>query len=162
MLELARRHGENVTAKEIAERQDIPPKFLPQIMVDLGRAGLVKGTRGSGGGVRLALSPSQITIRRIVEAIEGPLAVYYCLEDEAICQRQGGCEVQLVWAYAQSHFLRALGDITLEDLVTGRVFARTRLQSQAITNLDICPVCGEPFENHTGNPVEPAATAPAA
>lgn len=139
MLDLAKLEGGQATAKEIARRQEIPPKFLPQIMVDLSRAGLVQGTRGSGGGVRLAVDPAKVTIRRIVDAIEGPMALYGCLEESGVCQREGRCEVQHVWAWAQSRFLRALEDFTLYDLVTGRSLdqahqrARSRLpQSQAL------------------------------
>jgi len=126
MLDLAKLEGGQATAKEIARRQDIPPKFLPQIMVDLSRAGLVQGTRGSGGGVRLAVDPAKVTIRRIVDAIEGPMALYGCLEDGGVCRRQGHCEVQHVWAWAQSQFLKALEDFTLYDLVTGRVADQLR------------------------------------
>ncbi len=121
MVDLARLEGGQATAKEIAKRQDIPPKFLPQIMVDLSRAGLVQGTRGSGGGVRLAVDPAKVSLRRIVDAIEGPMALFGCLEEGGVCRRQGQCEVQHVWAWAQSRFLKALEDFTLYDLVAGRV-----------------------------------------
>jgi Rrf2 family protein len=126
MLDLARLEGGQATAKEIAKRQDIPPKFLPQIMVDLSRAGLVQGTRGSGGGVRLAVDPAKVTLRRIVDAIEGPMALYSCLEDGGVCRRQGQCEVQHIWAWAQSRFLKALEDFTLYDVITGRVTDQMR------------------------------------
>jgi Rrf2 family protein len=126
MLDLARLEGGQATAKEIAKRQDIPPKFLPQIMVDLSRAGLVQGTRGSGGGVRLAVDPSKVTLRRIVDAIEGPMALYSCLEDGGVCRRQGQCEVQHIWAWAQSRFLKALEDFTLHDVITGTVTDQMR------------------------------------
>ena len=119
MIDLARLEGGQATAKEIAKRQEIPPKFLPQIMVDLSRAGLVQGTRGSGGGVRLAVDPTKVTLRRIVDAIEGPMALYACLEESGVCHREGRCEVQHVWAWAQSRFLKALEEFTLLDLVNG-------------------------------------------
>ena len=89
MIDLASLEGGQATAKEIAKRQEIPPKFLPQIMVDLSRAGLVQGTRGSGGGVRLAADPTKVTLRRIVDAIEGPMALYACLEEGGVCRRAG-------------------------------------------------------------------------
>jgi len=126
MIDLARLAGDQATAREIAKRQEIPPKFLPQIMVDLSRAGLVQGTRGSGGGVRLAVDPAKVTIRRIVDAIEGPMALYNCLEDGGVCKRQGRCEVQHIWAWAQSRFLSALDDFTLEDIITGDAKRRTQ------------------------------------
>jgi Rrf2 family transcriptional regulator, iron-sulfur cluster assembly transcription factor len=124
MIDLARLDGSQATAKEIAKRQEIPPKFLPQIMVDLSRAGLVQGTRGSGGGVRLAVDPTKVTLRRIVDAIEGPMALYACLEEGGVCHREGRCEVQHVWAWAQSRFLKALEEFTLQDLVSGAATAQ--------------------------------------
>lgn len=130
MLDLARLEGGQATAKEIAKRQDIPPKFLPQIMVDLSRAGLVQGTRGSGGGVRLAVDPKRVTVRRIVDAIEGPMALYTCLEEGGVCRRQGNCEVQHVWAWAQSRFLRALEEFSLYDLVTGQAMNKVHVMNR--------------------------------
>jgi len=130
MIDLAKLEGVQATAKEIAKRQDIPPKFLPQIMVDLSRAGLVQGTRGSGGGVRLAVDPAKVTIRRIVDAIEGPMALYACLEEGGICRRQGRCEVQHVWGWAQSRFLKALEDFTLYDIVAGRTMEQVHHLTQ--------------------------------
>ncbi len=126
MIDLARLGGGQATAREIARRQEIPPKFLPQIMVDLSRAGLVQGTRGSGGGVRLAVDPAKVTVRRIVDAIEGPMALYNCLEDGGVCRRQGRCEVQHIWAWAQSRFLEALDEFTLQDIITGEARQRTQ------------------------------------
>ena len=126
MIDLARLGGGQATAREIAKRQDIPPKFLPQIMVDLSRAGLVQGTRGSGGGVRLAVDPAKVTIRRIVDAIEGPMALYNCLEEGGVCKRQGRCEVQHIWAWAQSRFLEALDEFTLQDIISDRAKEHTR------------------------------------
>ncbi len=132
MIDLAKLDGEQATAKEIAKRQEIPPKFLPQIMVDLSRAGLVQGTRGSGGGVRLAVDPEKVTVRRIVDAIEGPMALYSCLEEGGICHRQGRCEVQHVWAWAQSRFLKALEEFTLSDLVSGHAAEQIEAQTTHI------------------------------
>ena len=90
-------------------------------MVDLSRAGLVQGTRGSGGGVRLAADPAKVTVRRIVDAIEGPMALYTCLEDGGVCKREAICQMRHVWGWAQSRFLMALEDFTLNDLMTGEI-----------------------------------------
>ena len=149
MLDLARLEGGQATAKEIAKRQDIPPKFLPQIMVDLSRAGLVQGTRGSGGGVRLAVDPAKVTLRRIVDAIEGPLALYACLEEGGVCRRQGRCEVQHVWAWAQSRFLKALEDFTLFDLMAGRV----KEQVHHLTRASSTQAAGRPESAHLSAPI---------
>lgn len=70
--------GEPVRVKEVGTRQGVPYRFLEQIFQDLRRAGLVTGKRGPGGGYVLARSAEDISLRQIVEAVEGPIA-----EDEA-------------------------------------------------------------------------------
>lgn len=66
--------GEPVGARGISERQAIPARYLEQILQRLRRAGLVAGRRGPGGGYVLARPAAAITLRQIVEAVEGPLA----------------------------------------------------------------------------------------
>ena len=65
--------GEPVHVRRIGERQQIPHRFLEQIFQRLRRAGLVTGKRGPGGGFVLARPPSQISLREIVEAVDGPI-----------------------------------------------------------------------------------------
>ncbi|MCP5055792.1 MAG: Rrf2 family transcriptional regulator [bacterium] len=68
-------HGEEgpVQVRVIGERQRIPRRFLEQIFQRLRKAGLVRGKRGPGGGYVLARDAEQVTLRDIVEAVEGPL-----------------------------------------------------------------------------------------
>lgn len=65
--------GEPVHVRRIGERQRIPRAFLEQIFQRLRRAGLVTGKRGPGGGFLLTRPPSEISLREVVEAIEGPI-----------------------------------------------------------------------------------------
>ncbi len=65
--------GEATQAKEIAERQGIPPRFLEQIFQDLKRAGIVGSKRGPQGGYRLAEPASKIRLGDVIRALEGPL-----------------------------------------------------------------------------------------
>jgi Rrf2 family iron-sulfur cluster assembly transcriptional regulator len=64
--------GEAVQIRAISERQAIPARYLEQIFQRLRRAGLVTSKRGPGGGYRLARAPEAITLREVVEAVEGP------------------------------------------------------------------------------------------
>jgi len=66
--------GEPVRIREIGERQGVPPRYLEQIFQRLRRAGLVTSKRGPGGGYLLARPATVITLRDVVEAVEGPLA----------------------------------------------------------------------------------------
>jgi Rrf2 family protein len=65
--------GEPVQVRVIGERQRIPSRYLEQIFQRLRRAHLVLGKRGPGGGYTLARPASEITLRDVIEAVEGPL-----------------------------------------------------------------------------------------
>ncbi len=73
MLELASRYGsgEPVRIRKIAERHDVPPRFLVQILLQLKGAGLVASTRGAAGGYHLLRSPESVSLGEVMEAIEG-------------------------------------------------------------------------------------------
>jgi Rrf2 family protein len=73
MLELASRFGsgEPVRIRKIAERHDVPPRFLVQILLQLKSAGLVMSTRGAAGGYHLIRPPEQVTLGEVMQVIEG-------------------------------------------------------------------------------------------
>jgi Rrf2 family protein len=75
-------HGAPVQIRVIGERQGIPPRYLEQIFQRLRRARIVLSKRGPGGGYTLARPPAEITLRDVVEAVEGPLVGR---------SRRGGC-----------------------------------------------------------------------
>lgn len=112
--------GEYVASRVVAERQGIPPKLIPQLMATLARYGLVEGQRGLGGGVRLAVKPEEIKMARVIELIQGPVAVKRCLVAEGVCTRMEGCPLRQVWARAQEAMLSVLGSTTIADLVEAR------------------------------------------
>lgn len=67
--------GEPAQVKDIAERQQIPPRFLEQIFQDLKRAGLIGSKRGPRGGYRLRRPPGEICIGDILRAVHGPVVL---------------------------------------------------------------------------------------
>ena len=75
--------GQPTQAKEIAERQGIPPRFLEQIFQDLKRAGIVGSKRGPQGGYSLADAAGQIRLGDVIRALEGPLLLSEASEQEA-------------------------------------------------------------------------------
>lgn len=64
-----------IAVADVAQAQDIPPRFLEGILNELRHAGLVASQRGNAGGYSLALSPEQITVADILEATQGPISV---------------------------------------------------------------------------------------
>jgi Rrf2 family protein len=67
--------GQATQAKDIAERQGIPPRFLEQIFQDLKRAGIVSSKRGPQGGYSLAGEPGTVRLGDVIRALEGPLVL---------------------------------------------------------------------------------------
>jgi Rrf2 family protein len=101
MIELAQRHetGDLVSAREIAERQQIPGRFLEQQLGALSKAGLVQSFRGAGGGCRIARDPASITMAEVAEAIEGQIPPMFCLEpSDHTCFQDSRCGLQGFWA----------------------------------------------------------------
>ena len=117
MYDLAIYEVEGTTySKEIARRQQIPPKYIAQILLDLSRAGLVYTTRGAHGGVRLARSADEISLRAIIEAIEGPISLNICLLREGECEKEDDCPIHEIWVKVQGDMLKTLTGTTLTAL----------------------------------------------
>jgi len=118
MLELATHYGEGtIELREIAEKEDISPKYLEQVIVPLRTAGLVKSVRGSKGGYTLAKPPSNISLREIFEGLEGPVNLVDCLVDPEACQRTSTCVTREIWKEVSDVIEKVFGSVTLEEMV---------------------------------------------
>lgn len=104
------------TSEAIAQAQDIPGKFLPQILSDLSRAGLVRSVRGYGGGVRLSRPPEKIKLLEILEAIQGTVFLYDCIKGPIDCQHEPDCKLQKVYKKAQDAMKVEFAKVALTDL----------------------------------------------
>ncbi|MFO1539067.1 MAG: RrF2 family transcriptional regulator, partial [Chloroflexota bacterium] len=89
--------GSERTAAAIARSMGIPRGFLPQVLADLGRAGLVTARLGRGGGYRLARAPGTITLLDAIAAVEGDVRRRECVLRGAACGTAAApCEVHAV------------------------------------------------------------------
>ena len=84
LLELAADDDGRVTRDELAEAQDIPPRYLEAVLSQLRQAGLISGHRGASGGYSLSREPASITIAEISRAVDGPLALVQGQRPEAV------------------------------------------------------------------------------
>ena len=109
------------TAQGLATAQGLPTKFLTTILTDLHRAGLVTSQRGTEGGYSLACSPSEITIADIMRVLEGPLTEVRGRRPEMTRYEGAAVHLQEVWVAARASLRRVLEQVTLEDLVVGRL-----------------------------------------
>jgi Rrf2 family protein len=114
MIDLACRvDGCPVSAREIAERQGIPTKFLEQLFVSLRQAGILTATRGAKGGFMLGRDAADISVLDIVEALEGPLAPTVC---SGPCDRTPVCAAGTVWGRATAALRDVFSSTTLAAL----------------------------------------------
>ena len=123
MLALALRpHRVPLSVKEIAERNDLPEHYLEQLITPLRRAGLVQSARGAQGGYVLAHPAAEITLKEIVEALEGPIAVEECECPPGTEHALGYCLEHGVWRKLKQ---------AIEDHLAARTLADLRDEAQA-------------------------------
>jgi len=108
---------ENVKLKDIAERQDIPIKYLEQIISSLNKAGFVKSERGPTGGYRLSRPPGEYTVGMIIKLIEGDTAPVSCLADMNDCKRSDKCVSMILWKKLDEAVNSVLDGTTLADMM---------------------------------------------
>lgn len=111
--------GKVVLISEIAESAEVPKSFLSKIFQSFAKTGMVSSYRGTGGGFVLARPASQITLREVVEAVEGPIIPNRCLMGKGTCLRDETCSVHPVWRRVQNEVVAILDGITLEELARG-------------------------------------------
>jgi Rrf2 family transcriptional regulator, iron-sulfur cluster assembly transcription factor len=118
-VSLARIDGDTLTSSaRIAAAMGIPPRFLPQVMGDLVRAGLVEGVVGRAGGYRLARDAAVISLLEVIEAAEGDARRRTCVLKGVDCRdQQSACDVHAVFSAAQEALLRELAGTTLAQVL---------------------------------------------
>lgn len=117
IIYLARQpQGHMALVSEIAEAAEVPQTFLAKIFQNFAKLGLVKSYRGTGGGFTLGRPAAKITLREIVEAVEGPIMPNRCLLEEVGCDRSESCGVHNVWKDVQQQVFSILDSVTIADL----------------------------------------------
>lgn len=117
LIALTRRQGEGyLTSREIAVSQDIPPKYMPQIVAELGRVGWVETSRGPKGGIRLAVDPGRIAVAQVIDLAEGGFSIKGCLFADPSCRLTASCPLYPVWQEAQAALEAVFQRYTMADL----------------------------------------------
>jgi len=119
ILYLAKQPGKKVVRlSEISENEDIPEKFLAKIFQSFTRSGLVKSHRGARGGFSMAKSPDKITVKDVLESVQGPIYLTRCMTDIETCERKDSCPLRKIWIKAQDYLTNLLKKRTLADLIS--------------------------------------------
>jgi Rrf2 family protein len=125
-IELAAAGPGPVKGDRIAEAQQIPLKFLENILSDLRHAGYVQSQRGAEGGYWLAEPADAITLADIIRAVDGPLAGVRGTRPETVAYTGSASQLAEVWIAVRVALRSVLEQVTLADLVAGVLPARVK------------------------------------
>ena len=121
MAELAAAPPGPVKGERLASSQEIPLKFLENILTELRRAELVATQRGAEGGYRLARPADEITLAEVIRAVDGPLANVRGERPDVVSYSGAAEPLQDVWLAVRTNLRAVLETVTLADLATGRL-----------------------------------------
>jgi len=106
-----------VSAGQLAAETGLPPATVQKLVSKLSAAGLLRSSRGAGGGLKLARPAAAITLADIVEAVEGPIALTACVESgKHDCGMETACTVRPHWGLVNDALRGALADVPLTRL----------------------------------------------
>jgi len=118
MLDLAIHSQEHVvTLKAVARRQQISEKYLWQVVTPLKSAGLITATVGAKGGYMLARDPAKITLKDILEPLEGDCVLVKCTQRAGACRRSSACVAREIWQEVSRTLARTMETITLKTMI---------------------------------------------
>ena len=108
--------GAIVPFREVAKRMSVPEDFLAKILKQLVDGGLVRSTRGPHGGYALGRPAGDISFLDVIEAVEGPIALNVCLDEDEGCGRSSACTMVGVWREGQERMLEVYRQAKLASL----------------------------------------------
>jgi|SRR5581483_4073993 len=110
-----------VKGERIAQAQEIPLKFLENILSELRHAGIVRSQRGAEGGYWLARSPDEIAVADVIRAVEGPLANVRGVRPEQLEYAGSAEPLRDVWVAVRARLRSVVEQVTLADLARGEL-----------------------------------------
>jgi Rrf2 family protein len=119
MNHLARRQGSataSTSARDIAERYDIPIELMAKVLQRLVRTGLLVSTQGTRGGYMLSRPSGSISVADVVQAIDGPFTVTACSTEKHDCGQYSKCNVRGPLWQIRERIVAALGTVSLAEM----------------------------------------------
>jgi Rrf2 family protein len=121
-IELAAGHDSGpIKGEQIADAQEIPLRFLENILGDLRHHGLVESRRGAEGGYWLSRPPDEITIGEVMRAAEGPLASVRGERPDELDYRGSAQPLQQVWVALRNNVWGIVDNVSLADVIADRI-----------------------------------------
>jgi len=114
-------HGGPVKGERIAQAQEIPLKFLENILGDLRHAGIVRSQRGVEGGYWLARPADEISVADVIRGVEGPIANVRGVGPERVEYAGSAARLQDVWIAVRANLRGVLEHVSIADLARGEL-----------------------------------------
>jgi Rrf2 family protein len=108
----------STSAREIAEKYDIPIELMAKVLQRLVRTGLLVSTQGTRGGYTLSRPSSSISVADVIQAIDGPVTVTACSTQKNDCEQYGKCSIRDPLWQIRERIVAALDTVTLAEMVT--------------------------------------------
>ncbi len=120
---LGRNYGKDpIQIVKIAEEEQIPRKFLEQILLEMRNAGILYSKKGAGGGYNLNKAPEDIYLSQVIRLIEGPIALLPCVSLNFYrsceeCTEEHACGIRDTFIDVRNAMLNILNDTSVSDLI---------------------------------------------
>lgn len=130
VVELASRYGEGpVSLSAVAAEQGISEAYLEQLMRSLKAAGIVTTARGKSGGYLLTRAPESISVRAVLEALEGSTNVVDCVgSDASVCENACTCSARPLFLKLQSRINAVLDETSIGELTEDHIEQKKRIE----------------------------------
>lgn len=104
------------SVKEVSVTCNIPKRFLANIVHRLSKAGIILSVKGMDGGIRLLKRSDEITIKDVLEVLEGDIRFVDCQIHKGVCKTEEMCAVKNFWDSKLETFMAMLDNTTIKDL----------------------------------------------
>ncbi len=120
VLALSRLHpkGDNYSARDLARITGLPRPIASKVLKILSREGVLCSARGVNGGYKLAFEPHLISVGQVLRALEGPILIKGCLEEDSGCGNVDICTVRFNWSRINRSIGQVLDSVSLPDLMS--------------------------------------------
>jgi len=113
---MASQEQELISAKYLHEKLNIPYKYLTKLMTDLAKYGCLTSIRGREGGFKITKELKEISLSKIIEAVEGMESFNACILGFHECSSENPCAMHYVWEKNKAEFIKTLESTSLYDI----------------------------------------------
>ena len=115
-LALGVSHASSSSAREIAERYDIPVELMAKVLQRLSKCGFLVSRQGTHGGYELSRPATKISVADVIQAIDGPILVTACSDEDETCEQYSKCNVRDPLWQLKNRIVSSLESFTIQEL----------------------------------------------